>query len=331
MSDDALLLPSAAPDACALLIHEFPEGSNALAILGHALADSGYAVRSFAAPTDGAALAEAADDLRRRTGRPLLAVGHGTGGRHLVAALARIEPPAALALINSPCACEEFADASRHHRLPLLILHAPLDALVPIDQAGALFAAAKHPKSFISLDGADHLLTQPIEAHHAAASLIGWAARYLRRPPQAHEVHQVVVEESGDGRYRQRVSAGRHRLIADEPLAAGGDDAGPAPYDLLLAALGACTSMTLRMYAELKQLPLHHVRVTLRHEKVHAADCAECETREGRIDRIERDIALEGDLTPEQRQRLLEIANKCPVHRTLHSEVWVATRLEGAS
>jgi putative redox protein len=137
----------------------------------------------------------------------------------------------------------------------------------------------------------------------------------------------VVVAESGGGKYRQHVLAGRHRGLADEPVSAGGDDAGPSPYEMLLSALGACTSMTLRMYAEMKKLPLRHVSVELRHEKIHAAACQECDTKEGKIDRIERIVTLEGDLTQEQRQRMLEIANKCPVHRTLHSEVWVPTRL----
>jgi putative redox protein len=137
----------------------------------------------------------------------------------------------------------------------------------------------------------------------------------------------VRVIEAGESKFAQLVSAGRHRLRADEPVAAGGDDSGPDPYDLLLAGLGACTSMTVRMYAQRKNWPLAHVTVDLAHDKVHAQDCAECETREGRIDRIERVLTLEGDLDETQRQRLLEIANQCPVHRALHSEVWVPTSL----
>jgi len=158
--------------------------------------------------------------------------------------------------------------------------------------------------------------------------LAAWASRYLGPEQEsAAPVAGVRVEESGEGKFAQLVQAGRHRLRADEPAAVGGDDSGPGPYELLLAALGACTSMTVRMYAAQKQWPLERVSVELRHDKVHSTDCAECETREGKIDKIERVLTLEGNLDEAQRARLLEIANKCPVHRTLHSEVWIPTSL----
>ena len=213
----------------------------------------------------------------------------------------------------------------------LLVLHSPLDERVDIDHARRIFMAARHPKSFVSLDRADHLLSQAAEADYAAEVIAAWASRYL--PPAADEDElradqgEVVVRESGEGRFHQSVLAGPHRLSADEPPAVGGDDRGPTPYGLLLASLGACTSMTLRMYAERKGLALDRVTVRLRHAKIHARDCAECETREGRIDRIEREIVLEGELGEAERARLLEIADKCPVHRTLHSEVLVESRL----
>jgi len=215
-------------------------------------------------------------------------------------------------------------------RKPLLVFHSPRDVIVEIENASKIFLAAKHPKSFVSLDRADHLLTQKADAQYAATVLAAWASRYLDALPQAEAAEVVLgvrVAEAGEGRFAQLVQAGRHRLRADEPVAVGGDDSGPGPYDLLLAALGACTSMTVRMYAEQKKWPLRRVSVELKHDKVHAADCAECETREGKLDRIERVLTLEGELDDAQRQRLLEIANKCPVHRTLHSEVWVPTRL----
>ncbi len=325
----AAILPAPdAPDACALVVHDSADDQPWLALFAGMLGDRGYAVRTLAAAAaTPASIAETAAALRRRFARPLLAIGHGAGGPRLLAGLAGIAAPAGLVFINSPCGCDEFSAAAHRTRLPLLIMHAPLDTEVPIEEAAKLFAAAKHPKSFVSLDGADHHLANPIEARHAADSLIGWAMRYVRRPASEREIHDIVVEENGAGRLAQRIRAGRHRLTADEPAGAGGEDDGPAPYDLLLAALGACTAMTIRMYAKLKGLPLRHVRVALHHEKIHAADCAECETREGRIDRIDRVITLQGDLSAEQRQRLLDIANKCPVHRTLHAEVHVPTHL----
>lgn len=216
----------------------------------------------------------------------------------------------------------------------LLIFHSPRDTTVDIENAAQIFLAAKHPKSFVSLDKADHLLTRKEDAEYVALVLAAWASRYLESPVQvtqaapSAEPRAVTVSETREGRFTQSVAIGPHRLIADEPVGMGGTDAGPSPYDLLLAGLGACTSMTLRMYAEQKNWPLARVTVDLKHDKVHATDCAECETKEGRIDRIEREIEIEGTLDDAQRARLLEIANKCPVHRTLHSEVWIPTRLK---
>jgi uncharacterized OsmC-like protein/alpha/beta superfamily hydrolase len=212
----------------------------------------------------------------------------------------------------------------------LLVFHAPFDATVGIDNAALIFQAAKHPKSFVSLDDADHLLSRREDAVYVAEVLAAWAARWLRSasPAPEEEVPEeglVVVAESGEGRLAQTVRSGRHRLRADEPASLGGDDLGPGPYDLLLAALGACTSMTLRLYAERKQLPLARVSVRLRHDRVHAKDCADCETREGRVDEIRREVILEGELDEAARARLLEIADKCPVHRTLTHEVKIRT------
>ncbi|MBI1988654.1 MAG: alpha/beta fold hydrolase, partial [Betaproteobacteria bacterium] len=213
----------------------------------------------------------------------------------------------------------------------LLVMHAPLDVIVNIDNAAQIFLAARHPKSFVSLDGADHLLSRREDAMYAGSVLAAWAARYIARPlsgdadaPRAAP-GEVIVAEAGTGKFEQTISAGRHRLRADEPVAAGGADNGPSPYDLLLAGLGACTSMTIRMYAAQKQWPLAGLSVKLTHAKVYAEDCAGCDTKAGKIDRIEREITIEGDLDGAQREKLLEIANKCPVHRTLNSEVWIPT------
>ena len=236
---------------------------------------------------------------------------------------------------------KQFLDDIESHRLAaaikelkraLLIFHAPRDAVVGIENAAEIFQAARHPKSFVSLDGADHLLTRREDACYVAGVLAAWATRYVTGLAPAEEKRgdaeagRVVVRETGNGSFQQEIFAGRHRLIADEPVAVGGTDTGPGPYDLLLAALGACTSMTVRMYADRKALPLKRVSVSLTHDKVHAEDCADCETREGRIDVIEREIDLAGDLDDATRARLIEIAEKCPVHRTLHSEVKIRTR-----
>jgi len=220
----------------------------------------------------------------------------------------------------------------------LLVFHAPLDAIVGIENAAAIFQAARHPKSFVSLDGADHLLSRRVDAAFVARVLEAWASRYLGEGEDAPAAiagleapaprgEEVVVAETGAGKFAQAVAVGRHRLRADEPKGSGGDDTGPGPYDYLLAGLGACTSMTLRMYAERKGWPLERVTVRLSHRKIHAEDCENCETKEGKIDRVDRAIEIAGPLDEEQRARLLEIADKCPVHRTLESENLIVTEL----
>jgi len=312
-------------------------------------------------------LAAAAAWLRARGTPASLLVGHSLGGAAVLAAAARIPEARAIATIAAPADpahvthhFEDSLDAIRVHgaaevplgahrltirqafvddlarhdlrgavaalRRPLLILHPPRDQIVGIENASAIFAAAKHPKSFVSLDDADHLLTRAEDAAYAAEVIAAWASRYLERK-LLEAVPGVRVVEAGQGKFTQDIFAGRHRLRADEPESAGGNDTGPSPYDLLAAALGACTAMTVRLYADHKKLPLERVSVELSHSKVHAADCAACETKDGRIDRIERVLALEGNLDEAQRAKLIEIADKCPVHRTLHSEVWISTRL----
>lgn len=229
-------------------------------------------------------------------------------------------------------AAQKLSAALARLRRALIVFHAPRDATVGIDNASQIFLAAKHPKSFVSLDDADHLLTRKGDAQYVGAVLAAWASRYLPQPAREAPAvdaprETVLVSETHAGKFEQEIAIGPHRLTADEPTSAGGEDAGPSPYDLLSAALGACTAMTIRMYADAKRLPLEHVGVSLRHEKIHASDCSECETKEGRIDRIERVIDLSGPLDDAMRAKLLEIANKCPVHRTLRSEVWIPTRL----
>jgi len=216
----------------------------------------------------------------------------------------------------------------------LLVMHSPVDSVVGIENAARIFQAAKHPKSFLSLDPADHLLSKRAHAEYAAHVLAAWASNVIgsdattpaQPAPQINAVpNAVVVQETGNGTFQQAIAVGPHRLIADEPVSVGGRDSGPGPYDYLLAGLGACTGMTLRMYAGRKQWPLEKVQVELSHSKIHASDCETCDTKTGKIDEIRREITLYGNLTPDQRQKLLEIADKCPVHQTLHSEVRILT------
>ncbi len=240
---------------------------------------------------------------------------------------------------------QQFLDDLEHHELPaairslrraLLIMHAPLDDIVEIDNASALFANALHPKSFVSLDQADHLLTREEDSLYAGRVLAAWASRYLDAdgadvasdPPDTGDYETAARTRTGG--FRTDILAGGHALVADEPSSVGGTDAGPSPYDLLAAALAACTSMTLRMYATHKKIGLESATVRVRHGKIHAEDCVDCEKSDGRIDQFERELVLTGDLTQVQRQRMLEIADRCPVHRTLHGEVNVRTALADA-
>lgn len=212
----------------------------------------------------------------------------------------------------------------------LLIFHSPVDDIVGVENAARIFKAAKHPKSYISLDDADHLLTQPKDAEYVGTVLGAWARKYVdTSEPERPSTEGDVLTRTGEG-YRTEIQAGRHSFAADEPTEVGGTDTGPTPYDLLLAALGSCTGITLRMYADRKEWPLEETIVHLTHEKIHAEDCAHCETEEGQIDRLEREIELVGELSTDQRERLLDIANKCPVHRTFHNEIDVRTHLKEA-
>lgn len=227
-------------------------------------------------------------------------------------------------------ASQDYLGAIVGMKKALLVCHAPQDDIVGLENASEIFAAARHPKSFLSLDSADHLLRRREDAIYAADVISAWASRYLpasNAEPEALPAGEVLVSETRTGRYAQTVRAGRHRLVADEPVAVGGNDTGLGPYDFLLAALGACTSMTMRMYAERKGIPVERFSVRLTYRNVHAQDCADCETRDGNIGEITRDISIVGDLTETARTRLLEIADKCPVHRTLTGEIKIRTRL----
>lgn len=209
---------------------------------------------------------------------------------------------------------------------PLLICHSPTDSVVSVDNAQKIYRAANHPKSFVSLDGADHLLSKKADAEFVSSLIASWAARFVGAPESGVDQessdnhHGGVTVTERDKVFTQDITAGRHHLVADEPTSVGGADLGVTPYDLLLAALGTCTSMTLRMYAKRKGLNVENIQVKLEHDRIHASDCDDCENQSGKVDQIRRVIRIEGDLTDAQRKRMLEIADMCPVHRTLHNQ-----------
>lgn len=213
----------------------------------------------------------------------------------------------------------------------LLVLHAPLDETVELDNAARIFQMAKHPKSFITLDDADHLLTKAKDAEYASDLIAAWVQRYINvdlLPKLMTAPEGVVrVSEADPNSFIQDISAAGHHIVADEPESYGGDFLGPTPYQLVSSGLGACTSMTVRMYAKRKQIPLEHVQVDIIHNKIHAEDCDSCEQQSGKVDQFQRKITLTGDLTDEHRKRLLEIADRCPVHRSLESEINIVTDL----
>lgn len=319
-------------------------------------------------------LVAAANHLEEHYQAPSLLVGHSLGGAAVLAAAPHMPSVLAIATVGAPAdprhverlmtegsAIEtdgeglvdiggrpftvrrEFLQDLRRSGLPqsvarlgrpLLLLHSPSDTVVGIDNARRLFDAARHPKSFLSLDRADHLLSDPDDAELAGSLIASWARGYIERPRQAnwksdpHDNRVVARTELG---LRTEILADGFALIADEPASVGGTETGPTPYDLLAAALGACTTMTLRMYADRKDWPLEAALVRVRHSKVHAEDSArdaEGAPRGGKMDRFERELELIGPLDEEQRLRLLEIANRCPVHRTLEEgPIEISTQL----
>jgi len=209
-------------------------------------------------------------------------------------------------------------------------MHSPVDNVVSIDSASDIFLNAKHPKSFISLDNADHLLSEQSDSIYIGKLISEWASKYIDINDEKKEIlskDNKVVVQTANNNLKTDIFVGRHHIVADEPKSVGGTDLGPNPYDYLLASLGSCTTMTLKMYANRKGWNLDSAKVILDQQKIYAKDCEECETEIGKIDYIEREIELIGDLDNDQRNRLLEIADRCPVHRTLHSEIVVKTKL----
>lgn len=216
-------------------------------------------------------------------------------------------------------------------RKPILILHSPQDTVVEIENAAKIYHASHHPKSFVTLDGADHMLSNKTDAAYAGSLIASWSMRYLDLPKkEVLKTERQVVAKLGDVGFTTEIMAGNHGLLADESEEVKGDDFGPSPYQLLSSALGACTAMTLQMYARRKKWDLTEVKVHLDHGKRYVDDCMQCDEKEMKIDHFERTIELEGNLTEEQKSRLLEIADRCPVHRTLEKEVRISTVLKEA-
>lgn len=232
---------------------------------------------------------------------------------------------------------KNFLEDINSHDLPafardlkkaFLIMHSPQDSIVEISNAEALYKSVMHPKSFVSLDGADHLLTNNEDSKYAGMVIASWASRYLEIPEEKElpTRHQVVANLGEEG-FTTQLRAGKHYFTADEPKSFGGEDFGPSPYELLSAGLAACTSMTIQMYVRRKKWPIQNVETHVNHKKTHAEDCENCERNTSKIDVFEREIVLQGNLDEAQQQKILEIADKCPVHRTLSNKVGITTHL----
>ncbi len=224
---------------------------------------------------------------------------------------------------------KSLAVVAKEMRKPLLLLHSPQDDTVGIKNAEEIYVAAHHPKSFVSLDGADHLLMDKKDSAYAGKIISGWAQRYVTTPSptELQSKHQVVASLDYEDDFTTLMKVGNHTMVADEPIDFGGKDYGPSPYEFVSAGLSACTAMTIQMYAKRKGWKISNAEVHISYDKSHAEDCANCETDSAKIDTFHREIKLTGDLDEKQKTRLLQIADKCPVHKTLHSETRVITKL----
>jgi putative redox protein len=325
-----------------------------------------FANTSFSSNLDD--LEDAAGWLAKQHDAPQLLIGHSLGGAAVLAVAERLDSVRAVATVAAPAdpghvlkqfgkdletieregsaevqlggrpfrIRKDFIDDARTHSLDerlrklrraLLVLHSPTDATVSIENAQRIFAAALHPKSFVSLDQADHLLSAEADSRYAGTMIAAWARRFLDLEAVEASSGTRVTGRTEDG-FLCRVQAGRHVLVADEPAKVGGDDLGPDPYRYLAAALGSCTVMTLNMYARHKKLAVERVGCEVTHDRIHAEDCDDCEQSSGKIDRLTRRISIEGELDDAQRLRMLEIADRCPVHRTLENEIRIETHAD---
>jgi uncharacterized OsmC-like protein/alpha/beta superfamily hydrolase len=312
-------------------------------------------------------LIDAAGFLQENYQAPQLIVGHSLGGTAILAAAKDIPSAKAVATIGSPASPEhmlhllesnlqaieqqgsaevdlagraftfkqEFVDDIRQHSIDLkklgkalMVMHSPIDDTVSIDQAGSIFSQAMHPKSFVTLDKADHLLANAEDSQYAGKLLASWAMRYIETIENKNLASEGVISNAKTAQgFLCNINANGHHLVADEPLSVGGTNLGPSPYDYLATALGTCTAMTLNMYARHKKLDVSDVSVTVEHNRIHADDCVDCEKQAGQIDVFTRKISIEGNLDEAQSQRMLQIADRCPVHKTLENEIKIETAL----
>ncbi|MDT8437442.1 MAG: alpha/beta fold hydrolase [Wenzhouxiangellaceae bacterium] len=327
--------------------------------------DGDFADTTFSSNLDD--LEDAAGWMAEKFAAPQLLVGHSLGGAAVLAAAERLDSVRAVATLGAPADPEhvlkqmgsdlerierdgsaevqlagrpfrirrDFVEDARSHSLnerlrklrrALLVMHAPGDRTVGIENAQQIFAAALHPKSFVSLDDADHLLSAERDSRYAGSVIATWASRFLELTAPEPVTGARVIGRTAD-RFLCAVQAGPHALLADEPEHNGGTNLGPDPYQYLASALGSCTVMTLNMYARHKGIAVERVSCEVTHDRVHAEDCSDCEKTAGKVDRLVRRIRIEGDLDQAQRQRMLEIADRCPVHRTLENEIRVESEL----
>ncbi len=298
---------------------------------------------------------------------PEILVGHGLGGTLALLAVNQISSVKAIAIVGAPVSAAQielliknaigkanhteqisarhnniehplsetlakinFAKVIKQLKRALLILHSPQDKVIDIENAAFIYQAARHPKSYISLNGADHFLAQAEDAQYAGNLIATWSKRYISSKPNPamFTADQQVVTRTGEHGYVTEIRTDHHSMIADEPIRVGGTNLGPDPYELLLASLGACTGITLRMYANHKKWPVEEIRINLRHHRIYNEDCENCKENEKKLDKIERIIEIEGDLSDAQLERLLEIADRCPVHKTLSSKVRIDTSVK---
>jgi uncharacterized OsmC-like protein/esterase/lipase len=329
--------------------------------------DGDFANTNFSSNTED--LISAAHFLQQNYQAPELLIGHSLGGAAVLAMAAQLPEVKAVVTIAAPFEAshvlhnfnahletietdgqakvslgpreftvkKQFLDDLRsqttdhikHLNKALLVLHSPLDLTVDITDAEKVYKAAKHPKSFVSLDTADHLLSKTIDSEYVAQTISGWASRYIPLPKKSNptlESGHVLVAEL-DHKFQQEIFTDNHNWFADEPTKLGGQNTGPDPYEHLLAALGACTAMTIRMYADLKKLPLEQVEVSLSHERNYLDDAGKAEDQNSKIEALIRKVQLIGPLSDAEKARLLEIADRCPVHKTLHNNPHVVTTL----